>query len=108
MAKKMKVSKSDKKLINDLSKTKTIRELARVMLSYLTVEEMAKFISTYMFFKSHDAEEKALSYFLKDQFFHLLKSVALAMGDLLPDFITDREFMDLYAKLPKKLFFKKD
>ena len=41
----MKLKKSDEKLINELALTKTVRELARVTLSYLTVEEMAKFIS---------------------------------------------------------------
>lgn len=104
----MKVSKGDDKLIDELARTKTVRELGRVLLSYLTVEQMAQFVSTYLVFKSADKEELALNYFIKDQFFPLVKTLLLSMGDLLPDFITDRKFMKLYAKLPKKLVISKD
>ncbi len=104
----MKLKKSDEKLINELALTKTVRELARVTLSYLTVEEMAKFISTYLVLRGKGEEDEVLGYFIKDQFLPLLKTFTLAMGDLLPDFITDRKFMKLYSKLPKKIEFKKD
>ncbi len=106
--KKTELTKKEKKLIEELSITKTVREMARVYLSYLTVEEMAKFISTYIVFKSKNQEEKALNYFIKDQFMPLLKTFTLAISDLLPDFVTDIKFMKLYSKLPNKIFFKKD
>ncbi|HLE06080.1 MAG TPA: hypothetical protein VI790_01910 [Candidatus Nanoarchaeia archaeon] len=104
----MNVSKSDEKFIDELARTKTVRELARVLLSYMTVEQMAQFVSTYMVFKSADKEELALNYFIKDQFFPLLKTLFLSMGDLLPDFISDKSFMKLYTKMPKKLVIKKE
>lgn len=104
----MKLKKKEKKLIHDLARTKTIRELSRVLLSYMTVEQMSEFVATYLVFKSKDVEEKALNYYIRNQLFPLLKTVGLAIGDLLPDFITDTEFMKLYTKLPKKLEFKKD
>jgi len=104
----VKLAKKEEKLIDDLARTKTVRELSRVLLSYMTVEQMAQFVSTYLLFKSKDMEGQALSYYVKDQFFPLLKTMALSMADLLPDFITDGQFMKLYAKLPKKLSFKKD
>ena len=104
----VKLVKRDERLIDDLARTKTIRELSRVLLSYMTVEQMAQFVSTYLLFKSKDMEEQALPYYVKDQFFPLLKTMFLSMADFLPDFITDGEFMRLYAKLPKKLSFKKD
>ncbi|MBD3312110.1 hypothetical protein GF352_01490 [archaeon] len=104
----VKVTRKDEELIDEFAKTKTVREVARVVLSYLTVEEMAQFVSTYLVFKSKDLEDKVLGYFVKDQFFPLVKTGLMALGDLIPDFVTDTEFMKLYAKLPKKLDFKKD
>ena len=105
---KAKLTKKEEQMIDKLARTKTVRELARVLLSYMTVEQMAQFISTYMVFKSKDQEEWALNYFIKDQFFPLMKTLLLSVGDLLPDFITDREFMKLYIKMPKKFTLKKD
>lgn len=104
----MNLSKKNDLLIDELARTKTVRELGRVLLSYMTVEQMAQFVSTYLVFKSADKEEDALNYFIKDQFFPLLKTLFLSIGDLLPDFITDRKFMKIYSKLPKKLVIEKD
>ena len=74
----MKLKKSDEKLINELALTKTVRELARVTLSYLTVEEMAKFISTYLVLRGKGEEDEVLGYFIKDQFLPLLKTFTLS------------------------------
>jgi hypothetical protein len=101
---KVKLTKSDKRLIEELSKTKTIRELARVLLSYLTVEQMSNFLSIYLVLKNRGQEEKVLGYFVKDQFFPLIKTITLALGDLLPDFLTDSEFRKVYSKVSKNKF----
>jgi hypothetical protein len=103
----MKLPKTDEKLILNLSKTKTVRELGRVLLSYMTVEEMAKFVSIYMVLKSKDLEHEVINYFTHDQFMPLVKMFTLSLGDLLPDFLTDKDFMKLYNKLPKKISFTK-
>jgi len=102
------VTKTDDKLIHDLARTKTIRELGRVLLSYLTVEEMAEFISTYIVLNSKDLDDIVISHYVRKNFFPLLKTGLLAMGDLLPDYISDREFRRLQKKLPKKFSLKKD
>jgi len=96
------INKTEEKLIDDLARTKTLRELARVLLSYLTVEEMTQFIATYLVFRAKGLEDKVLNYYVKDQFFPLAKTILLSMGDLIPDFITDPKFLKLYTKLPKK------
>lgn len=103
----VKLSINEEKLISDLSKTSTVREVGRALLSYMTVEQMSKFVATYLVFKSKGLEREVLDYFSHDQFFPLLKIFTLSIGDLIPEFVTDKEFMKLYFKIPKRLSFEK-
>ncbi len=97
---KFKLFKKDEKLIDELAKTDAVRELARVFLAYLTVEELAQFIASFILVKAKGGDESdAVNYFLKDQFLSLLKTFTLSMADFLPDMITDVDFMRIVAKL---------
>lgn len=101
----LKVTKKDDKLIDDLAKTKAVREMARVMLSYLSIEEVAQLISTFIFFTAKGGEgDEAFKYFVKDQFFPLLRATILMIGDLIPDLLIDSEFIKLLAKIGVKRF----
>jgi hypothetical protein len=96
----IKILKKDEKLIDGLARTDTVRELARVLLAYMTVEQMAQFMATLIFMRAKGGdEEDAIDFFLKDQFFSILRTLTLSFADLLPDMITDVEFMKTVTKL---------
>mgnify|MGYP000678047191 CR=1 FL=1 len=96
----IKITKKDEKLIDKLARTDTLRELARVLLAYMSVEQMAQFLATVIFFKAKGGdEEDAVNFFLKDQFFSLLRTFTLSLADFLPDMLTDVDFMKLVTKL---------
>lgn len=102
--KPLRLTKDEDKLIDELSRTKAVKEMARIVKARLTKTELTNFIATYFFFSARGREEEAVNYFIKDRFMPLFRMGVTGFFDLLPELVTDPHFLKIMVSLYGKRF----
>ncbi|MBD3341563.1 MAG: hypothetical protein GF353_20835 [Candidatus Lokiarchaeota archaeon] len=94
------LTEEDEILVEKLSKTETVKNIANSILEHLSKEELAYLLSIYFLIKlKGGGATQALFNFFTDKFYASIKNLLASAPEVVPELVQDVNFIKIGSKI---------
>ncbi|TFF63763.1 MAG: hypothetical protein EU521_00420 [Promethearchaeota archaeon] len=91
-----KLEKKDEQLVEKLTQTDTLNNIADAIEGKIEKEDIAQLIALYMVIKAKNGENsEVINYFIQNHYLKLIKKLLLSVKDIISEISFDPQFLDL-------------